>query len=147
VEIDTRSLGFIGQVHPDVCESWGIETDVYAAELDFDAIEKLERREVRFVHLPKFPAIVRDFAMVVEDSLPVGELEKCIKQNAGELLEKAELFDVYRGAPILPGFKSVAFSLSYRSADRTLKEGEVNEINERVLSALKDKYKVVLRDI
>ncbi len=85
--------------------------------------------------------------MVVEDSLPVGELEKCIKQNAGELLEKAELFDVYRGAPILPGFKSVAFSLSYRSADRTLKEGEVNEINERVLSALKDKYKVVLRDI
>ncbi len=147
VEYGISSLGFIGQVHPDVCENWGIDCEVYAAELDFDAIEKLQRTESRFVHLPKFPAIVRDFAMIAPESLPVGDIEKCIKETAGPLLEEAKLFDVYRGVPIPPEHKSVAFSLSYRSADRTLKEAEVNEINERVLQALKDKYKLVLREM
>ncbi|MBQ2228057.1 MAG: hypothetical protein II427_02910, partial [Firmicutes bacterium] len=74
-------------------------------------------------------------------------LEKAIKANAGPLLESVKLFDVYRGAPVLPGFKSVAYSLTYRAADRTLKENEVNEINQKVLIALKDAYNAVLREM
>ena len=91
--------------------------------------------------------MVRDFSMVVKDEVAAGELEKAIKANAGPLLESVKLFDVYRGAPVLPGFKSVAYSLTYRAADRTLKENEVNEINQKVLIALKDAYNAVLREM
>ena len=91
--------------------------------------------------------MVRDFSMVVKDEVAAGELEKAIMANAGPLLESVKLFDVYRGAPVLPGFKSGAYSLTYRAADRTLKENEVNEINQKVLIALKDAYNAVLREM
>ena len=85
--------------------------------------------------------------MVVAESVKVGELEKLIAKTAGDLLESVELFDVYRGAPILAGFKSVAFSLTYRAKDRTLTDPEVNAINETVLAELNNTYKAVLREI
>ena len=85
--------------------------------------------------------------MVVSENVTVGELEAEIKEHTKELLESVKLFDVYRRAPILPGFKSVAFSLVYRRSDRTLKEEEVNDINSKMLVALKDKYNAVLREM
>ncbi len=91
--------------------------------------------------------MVRDFALVVTEATKAGDLEKSIKQNAGDLLEDVRLFDVYRGVPIPPLFKSLAFSLTYRAKDRTLTDTEVNEINEKVLAALKDNYNAVLREI
>ena len=140
-------LGRLGQVHPDVCAAYGIDAEVYAAEIDFEKLFAADRKGPRYTPLPKFPAMTRDFAMVVTEATQVGDLEKTIKKNAGELLESAQLFDVYRGAPILPGFKSVAFTLSYRAADRTLKEAEVNEINSRVLAALREDYNATLREM
>ncbi len=140
-------LGTLGQVHPDVCENYGIGTEVYAAEIEFHEICKLTRGELIFKPLPKFPAMTRDFAMVVEEEVKVGDLEKEIRSCAGPLLEDAKLFDVYRGAPIEAGKKSVAFSLVYRAADRTLKDSEVSEINSRVLVYLKDKFNAVLREM
>jgi phenylalanyl-tRNA synthetase beta chain len=91
--------------------------------------------------------MTRDFAMVVAEDVQVGRLMKAIRSHAGELLEDVKLFDVYRGAPILPGSKSVAFSLTYRSSERTLKDAEVSEINEKLLIALKDEFNAILREM
>ncbi len=147
VSVAGEPVAVIGQVHPAVCETYGIDTEVYAAEIDFDKLYGLAKTEIKYAPLPKHPAMVRDFSMVVKEDVTAGELEKAIKANAGPLLESVKLFDVYRGAPVLPGFKSVAYSLTYRAADRTLKEAEVNEINQKVLIALKDAYNAVLREM
>lgn len=142
-----RFIGSIGQVHPDVCENYGIDCPVYAAELEFKEIVELSDKTVIFKPLPKFPAMSRDFAMVVDEDVKVGDLEKQIKSSAGPLLESTRLFDVYRGTQLPKGQKSVAFSLTYRAADRTLKETEVNDINSKVLADLKDKYNAALREM
>ena len=144
---DGVELGRFGQIHPDVCAGYGIDAEVYGGEFNFELFWKADRKGSRYTPLPKFPAMTRDFAMVVAESVPVGKLEKTIRQAAGELLEDVKLFDVYRGAPVPPGSKSVAFTLSYRAADRTLKEAEVNEINSGVLSALREGYNAILREM
>lgn len=142
-----KEVGILGQVHPDVTENYGIDTEVYAAEIEFNLLYDLANTEKKYKTLPKFPAMVRDFAMVVKEEVKVGDIEKEIKASAGELLESVKLFDVYRGAQILAGTKSVAFSLTYRAKDRTLTDTEVNEINTKVLVNLKDKHNAVLREI
>ena len=142
-----KLIGVLGEVHPEVSENYSIDCRVYAAELNFALIAEIANIDHRYTPLPKYPAMVRDFSMVVKEEVTVGELENEIKKNAGELLESVQLFDVYRGAPVLPGYKSVAFSLTYRSKERTLKEEEVNEINTKVLVQLKDSYNAVLREI
>ncbi len=144
---DGRLIGIMGQVHPDVAAGYEIDTKVYAAELDFAYIAEISHIEHLYKPLPKYPAMERDFAMVVAEDVTVGELETAIKKYAAELLESVELFDVYRGAPVLPGYKSLAFSLVYRRPDRTLKEDEVNELNTKMLTALKDEYNAVLREM
>ena len=144
---DGKELGILGEVHPEVAGNYGLDTRVYAAELKFSVVEELASTEHRYTPLPKYPAMVRDFAMVVKEEITVAELEEAIKKHTAELLESVKLFDVYRGAPVLPGFKSVAFSLVYRRADRTLKEEEVNNLNSKMLIALKDEYNAVLREM
>ncbi|MDO5441708.1 MAG: phenylalanine--tRNA ligase subunit beta [Bacillota bacterium] len=144
---DGKVIGDLGEIHPEVASVYGIDTRVYAAEIDFALIEEIASIEHRYTPLPKYPAMVRDFSMVVKEEITVAELEAEIKKHTAELLESVTLFDVYRGAPILPGFKSVAFSLVYRRADRTLKEEEVNDLNSKMLIALKDEYDAVLREM
>ena len=134
-------------MHPDISEACGIDCEVYAAELDFAAAVKLADTEKKYVPLPKYPAMVRDFALVVTEDIKAGDLEDTTAAEAGELLESVRLFDVYRGVPVPPLCKSLAFSLTYRAKDRTLTDAEVNEINTKVLAALKDKYNAVLREL
>ncbi len=147
IECGIFSLGAMGQVHPDVCANFGIDQPVYAAEIDYEMLSSLADTEIRYTPLPKFPAMTRDFSMVVKEEVEVGSLEAAIKEAAGALLESVKLFDVYRGKNIPEGSKSVAFNLSYRSPDRTLKEAEVNEINTRVLAVLAEKFEAVLREM
>ena len=142
-----EKIGVVGQVHPDISESYGIDVEVYAAELDFRKIFELSDNDKKYVPLPKYPAMVRDFALIVIEETKAGDLENTIKENAGELLESVRLFDVYRGVPVPPLCKSLAFSLTYRAKDRTLKDTEVNEINEKVLAALKNMFNAILREI
>ena len=144
---DGVSIGVLGQVYPEVSEGYGIDCEVYAAELDFAKIAEISDREKKYVPLPKYPAMVRDFALVVKEETKAGDLEKLIASEAGDLLEDVRLFDVYRGVPVPPQHKSLAFSLTYRAKDRTLKDAEVNAINEKVLAALKDRFDAVLREL
>ena len=101
--------------------------------------------EKTFQALPRFPATSRDLAVVCAESVTVGALETCITQTAGDLLKEIQLFDVYRGVGILPGKKSVAFSLLFRAEDRTLTDADIEPAMERVLKALEREYNAVRR--
>lgn len=129
-------VGIIGEVHPAVCENYGIDTRVYAAMVDFGAMFRLAAPETGYRPLPKFPATTRDLAVICDAGAPVAELEKAISDGVGSVLESVVLFDVYRGAQVAEGKKSVAFSLVMRAPDRTLTDEEADAAMKRALKAL-----------
>lgn len=139
-------LGIMGEVHPDVCENFGIDTRAYTCELFFDIIVELSDKEVQYHQPPKYPSTSRDIALIVDEELSVGELEDEIMSSATELLEAVKLFDVYRGEQVAEGKKSVAFSLTYRHDDKTLTDEEVDSVHSKVLKNLEDKFNATLRD-
>ena len=143
--IDGKLAGTIGQIHPLVAETYGIGGEVYVADLDFTTIEASLAEERVFHSLPRFPAVTRDLALVCDETLTVGELERCISNAAGKLLRKINLFDIYRGPGIAPGKKSVAFSLELRADDRTLTDEDSTGVVEKVLTALEEEKNVTLR--
>ncbi len=140
-------LGIMGEVHPAVCDKYGINTKCYCCELMFDTVMKAANIERFYKPLPKYPSTSRDIALLVAEDLQVGMLENIIKENGGDILEKIQLFDVYRGKQIGEGQKSVAFALTYRGAEKTLTDEDVAKVHNKVLSALKEKAKATLREI
>ncbi len=141
-----QEVGFAGELHPDVLENYGIDERVYMAELFFDLMLRNASNVIEFKPLPKYPPSERDLAIIVEDTVPAGDIIEEIKKSSGELLEKAELFDVYKGGQIPSGFKSLAFSLVYRASERTLTDLEVNEIHNKVKARLEEKFNGTLRE-
>ncbi len=125
-----------GEVHPSVAAAYEIEGRVYVAEIKLDVLFSLKKRKTIYKPLPKFPAVERDFALLCDIDLPVGTLEKAIISGGSRLLEKVELFDVYTGAQIPEGKKSVAFSVWLRSADGTLTDAQIDEVNSRIIAKL-----------
>jgi len=140
-------LGIMGEVHPEVTERFGIATRVYNCEIMFDKVIKQANINKAYTPLAKYPSTSRDIALLVTEEEQVGTLESIIMDSGTELLEKVELFDVYRGTQVEAGMKSCAFSLVYRAKDRTLTDEEVNEIHVKVLAALREKAGAVLREI
>jgi len=138
-------LGVFGQVHPLVCLGYGVETEVYAAELSFEALFDRRGGKPEYRPLPKFPAATRDIAVVCAEAVTVGALEDCIRDAAGGLLREVTLFDIYRGAGILPAHKSVAFSLVLRSDERSLTSEEADETMKRIVDALSSRLDARLR--
>ena len=145
IVIGGQVLGVLGQIHPLVAEGYGIGCEIYAAELDFTALEGLQQPERVFHALPKYPSVMRDLALVCDESRTVGELEDCIRAAGGELLRSVRLFDVYRGVGILPGKKSAAFSLELRADDRTLTDEDIGRVITAVLQKLEADCGAVLR--
>lgn len=125
-----------GEVHPAVAEKFGIGGKVYVAEIKLDILYAINRRKLIFKPLPKFPAVERDFAMLVDIDIPVGEIEKAISSGAGRLLERIKLFDVYTGSQIPEGKKSVAYSVWLRSDKETLGEEQTEEICRKIIEKL-----------
>lgn len=140
-----QNLGTVGEIHIDVMENFDIEQRVYIANLDFDMIIEEAELERRYKPLPKYPAIMRDIAIVVDKEVLVGELENIIWQNGEGLIEDVQLFDIYEGDQIMTGKKSIAFSIIYRSHDRTLRDDEVNRIQDNIIRNLEDKFDAKLR--
>lgn len=126
----------MGEVHPSVAAEYGIDSRVYVAEIKLDVLYGINKRKTTYKPLPKFPAVERDFAMLCDAEIPVGELEKAIVSGAGRLLEKAELFDVYQGSQIPDGKKSVAYSVWLRSADATLTDAQIDEVSNKIIAKL-----------
>ncbi len=142
---DGESIGTIGEVHIDVLENYDIGSRVYIAYLDFDKIVNEANLSRKYKPLPKYPAIERDIAVVVDRDVLVGELEKVIWKHSEGLIEKVELFDVYSGGQISEGKKSVAFSITYRSFYGTLKDDEVNVIHQNIIKNLESEFDAKLR--
>ncbi len=131
-----KVLGILGEVHPGVAENYGLGVKAYVAQLDTELLFAAATASVQYRPLPKYPATTRDLALICDDQLPVAGLERAIREAAGELLEKIELFDVYRGQQIAAGKKSVAYTLTLRAADRTLTDAEADAATDRILTAL-----------
>ena len=136
VKANNQECAVFGELHPTVAESYGIDRRVYVAEIKLDILLGIEKRKTVYKPLPKFPAVERDYALLVDADIPVGTLEKAISSGAGRLLERIELFDIYQGSQIPEGKKSVAFSVYLRSADNTLSDKEIEEINSKIIKKL-----------
>ena len=140
-----RLLGVLGQVHPHVAGNYGVDAELYAAELRFDALYENKGPQPLYQPLPKFPAVTRDIAVVCDASVTVGELEDAIRKGAKGLLKDAALFDIYTGTGIAPGKKSVAFNLTLRADDRSLTAEEADADVKSILTALEQECGAVLR--
>lgn len=131
-----KTLGIIGEVHPSVTRKYGIETPVYIAELDFENVFLNIDSNIKFTELPKFPAVTRDIAMLVDKTVPVADIEEIIRKASGKMLESINLFDVYEGEQIPEGKKSVAYNAVYRAADRSLTGDEVQKVFDKAVKNL-----------
>ena len=140
-----RLLGTLGQIHPHVAGNYGVDAELYAAELRFDALYESKGSQPLYQPLPKFPAVTRDIAVVCDASVTVGELEDAIRKGAKGLLKDVALFDIYTGVGIAPGKKSVAFNLTLRSDDRSLTAEEADADVKSILTALEQECGAVLR--
>ena len=140
-----KLVGYAGQAHPAVLKNYGIGVELYVAELDLEVLFDLVDKERYYQPIPKYPASTRDLAVLCDEDIYVLQLETCIKKAAKKQLEKLELFDVYRGAQVAQGKKSVAFSLTLRNPDHTLTDKEADEIIQNVLKALETELGATLR--
>ena len=138
-------LGVFGEIHPAVSKNYSFGKRVYVAELDFEAMFEAHEAEAHYTPLPKFPALTRDFAFIVDESLEVGTIEAVIKKSGGNLLESVKLFDIYRGVQIGEGKKNVAFSVSLRASDRTLNDQEADNAVKKILKNLERELGITLR--
>jgi phenylalanyl-tRNA synthetase beta chain len=140
-----RLLGVLGQIHPTVAANYGVDQELYAAELDFAALFDCRGAQPVYQPLPRFPAVTRDIAVVCGRDVTVGALEECIRRGAKGLLKEVTLFDIYTGVGIAPDKKSVAFNLQLRSDDRSLTAEEADADVQSILAALKADLGAVLR--
>ena len=129
-------VGRLGQIHPTVAKNFGVDGELYCAELAFDKLFQVKGADPEYIPLPKFPSVTRDIAVVCGEAVTVGALENAIRQGAKGLLKEVSLFDIYRGASIGEGKKSVAFNLVLRAEDRSLTSEEADEDVRSILAAL-----------
>ncbi len=145
VSVGGVDLGCFGQIHPLVARSYGIDGEIFAAELNFTALLSLQLPEKTYTPLPKYPAVTRDIAVVCGEAVTVAALSDCIRAAGGKLLRSVELFDIYRGKGIASGSKSAAFRLTLRADDRTLTDADSDGVVSAVLAALEKELNAKLR--
>ena len=138
-------IGTFGEVHPEVVDNYNLGQRVYLAELDLDLIFDNSDRTIIYNPLPKYPATSRDIALLVKDEVIVKQIEDIIKANGEDLVESYKLFDVYKGSQIAEGYKSIAYSITYRSKDKTLTDDDVNKVHHNIIRELEEKLDAKLR--
>ena len=143
--INGEPAGIMGEIHPDAAKNFDIDTDCYVAEIDLLEIFNNINKSVKFKPLPKFPAVERDIALLVDKTVAVGDLEATIVKASGKLLDSIKLFDVYEGDRIPEGKKSVAFAISFRDPERSLTNEEINKVFKKITKDLEFKNKAQLR--
>lgn len=131
-------VGYLGEVHPDVADTYGIGTKAYVAVLDMPEITKRATFDRKYTGIAKFPAVTRDISMVMPKEILVGQVEEVIEKKGGAYLESYALFDLYEGAQIKEGYKSVAYSIVFRAKDKTLEEAEISQAMEKILAGLEE---------
>ena len=145
VSMNGLDLGYIGQVHPLVAQNFGLDCEVYCAEIDFTKAFTLRLPDATYTPLPKYPSVSRDLSLICAEEITVAQVQSVIENSAGKLLRNVRLFDIYRGTGVPEGKKSLAFSLELRADDRTLTDTDSEAVITKVLTALKDKLDATLR--
>lgn len=140
-----RDIGVFGQIHPKVADNYGVDAELYCAEISFDALYAVRGARPVYQPLPRFPSLHRDIAIVCDASIPAARLEECIMNAGGGYLKDCELFDIYTGVHIADGKKSMAFALTMRADDQTLTDEHADEIVASALAALKNEFGAVIR--
>ena len=133
---DGTVIGYLGEVHPEVCDNYDLNTKAYVAVIDMPTLEPFTTFERKYKGIAKYPAVNRDISMVVPKDILVGQIEAIITQRGGKLLESYSLFDIYEGEQIKEGFKSVAYSISFRDKNKTLEDNDVNAAMKKILNGL-----------
>lgn len=133
---DGMIVGYLGEVHPDVADSYKIGERAYVAVIDMPTMIPFTSFDRKYTGIAKYPAVTRDISMVVPKNILVGQIEEVIEQRGGKMLESYQLFDIYEGAQILAGYKSVAYSITFRANDHTLEEQEVLSVMKKILNGL-----------
>ena len=132
-------LGYLGQVHPTVAANYGIKDAVYVAVIDMTAVTERATFDKKYEGIAKYPAVTRDLSMVVPKAILAGDIEKVFEQRGGKILESYALFDIYEGSQIQEGFKSMAYTLTFRAKDRTLEEADITGAMKKIMNGLADK--------
>lgn len=138
-------IATVGEIHPNVLKAFGISKRAFLFEMDVEILRKYIGKNFKYEQLPKFPSIVRDIAMLVDENIPALEIEQTIAKNAGKLFREVTLFDLYQGKQVADGKKSLAFTIKFQSPDRTLKDEEVDEAFQNILAAVTKKFNAELR--
>lgn len=133
---DGTVVGYLGEVHPDVLDNYKIDEKTYVAVIDMPSMIPYTSFDRKYTGIAKYPAVTRDISMVVPKDILVGQIEEMIEQRGGKILENYELFDIYEGAQILAGHKSVAYSITFRAKDHTLEDKEVTAVMNKILNGL-----------
>lgn len=133
---DGETVGFLGEIHPEVADNYGIGERVYYADIDMQSVEAKANFDKKYREIARFPASARDISLVVDKSVMIGTMETAIEKRGGKLLESCSLFDIYEGEQVGENKKSVAFSLVFRANDRTLSDTEINEVMDKILAEL-----------
>ena len=141
---DGVRIGEIGEVHPLVRRNYGIGDRAYIAVLDMPAVIPFATFDRKYTGIAKYPAVTRDISMIVPHEVTAAEIEKIIAQRGGKILESYSLFDIYEGAPIMKGFKSMAYSLVFRHPDKTMEEAEITSAMNKILNGL-ERMNITLR--
>ena len=145
VYVNGQEVGTLGQIHPLVAANYGVDAELYYADLKFDALFASRGADPEYQPLPKFPAVTRDIAVLVDKAVTVGAMESSIQAAAKGLLKDVTLFDIYEGAKLPTGKKSVAFNLVLRADDRSLTAQEADDEVNLVLERLKKDFDAMLR--
>jgi phenylalanyl-tRNA synthetase beta chain len=145
VMLDGHSIGFLGELHPDVAAKYDLSGHTYVAELDLDVLLDRAVLQPRFTGVPRYQAVRRDVAVIAPNDLPNGAVEEALRQAVGDLLERVELFDVYEGPPLDPGRRNLAYALSFRAADRPLTGEEVEALVSSIHATLPARLPVTIR--
>lgn len=146
IVVGKNTIGIFGEIHPAVSKNYNIKANVYFAEIDMEGLLAIAKLEGDFIPLPKFPSTSRDIAMLVKEDVLAGDIAKIIKQRSGKILESYNLFDVYQGKQVDEGYKSMAYNITFRAADRTLTEEEISKTMKKVINGLEMKFDAQLRD-
>ncbi len=146
VLVGKSAIGTFGEIHPQVGKNYNIKANVYFAEIDMAELLKIAKLEGDFTPLPKFPGTSRDIAMLVKEEVLAGDIAKIIKQRSGKILESYKLFDVYQGEQVKEGYKSMAYNITFRAADRTLTEDEISKTMKKIINGLETNFEAELRD-
>ncbi len=137
IEYEGTLVGYLGEVHPEVCDNYDLKTRAYVAALDIPSILPYATFDRKYEGIAKYPAVLRDISMVVPKTVMAGQIEAVIAQRGGKILEDYQLFDIYEGDQIKEGFKSMAYSITFRAKDRTLEEADVTSAMKKILNGLK----------